>query len=450
MRKVIPLIVFCFVFLGTAYAQNTDSLISLIYKEKTDSARIRRIYDVIEQYGSMNPVKAMEVQQQLLALTKKQRDRVAEAVVSAELGYQFNMAGSTVQAKRLLLEALKTAEATGNPQAIGIVYQNLAVFTRDRIQYRQLHEKAMQYSTLAGDHLFICWELMHLCKFYSEPDHLQLDSALYYAEKGYRLAMAKKKEGPLLGLLLCLARIQQKLGNNGLALEYIRTAERLPRNNEERCPVYSNYTIFYRAIGRPDSAFFYAYKNLDCAKRTFIFHMKAPANALRLLYAGKNADSALKYTNLYDSIKDSLLSVQAVQQVQAMDFEENLRQEKLETERHNNLQYAAIALGLVVFAILFLLLSHSVIASARVIKNLGIFSILIVFEFANLLIHPYLGELTHHSPVMMLGFMVCLAALLIPLHHKVEHWITHKMVEKNNKIRLAKAKKTIAELEETV
>jgi hypothetical protein len=47
----------------------------------------------------------------------------------------------------------------------------------------------------------------------------------------------------------------------------------------------------------------------------------------------------------------------------------------------------------------------------------------------------------------MLLFMVCLAALLIPMHHKLEHWITNKMVEKNKQIRLAAAKKTIAQLE---
>jgi hypothetical protein len=40
-----------------------------------------------------------------------------------------------------------------------------------------------------------------------------------------------------------------------------------------------------------------------------------------------------------------------------------------------------------------------------------------------------------------------IASLLIPLHHKLEHWITTKLVEKNKKIRLAEAKKIIEELE---
>ena len=43
--------------------------------------------------------------------------------------------------------------------------------------------------------------------------------------------------------------------------------------------------------------------------------------------------------------------------------------------------------------------------------------------------------------------MVCIAALLVPLQHHLEKWISHRLVEKNKKIRLAAAKKTIAKLE---
>jgi hypothetical protein len=62
-------------------------------------------------------------------------------------------------------------------------------------------------------------------------------------------------------------------------------------------------------------------------------------------------------------------------------------------------------------------------------------------------VHPFLERITHHSPVLMLLALVCIAALLVPLHHKVEHWATAKLVQKNKQIRLASAKKTIEELE---
>jgi hypothetical protein len=47
----------------------------------------------------------------------------------------------------------------------------------------------------------------------------------------------------------------------------------------------------------------------------------------------------------------------------------------------------------------------------------------------------------------MLLIMVAVAAVLVPLHHRLEHWITHKLVEKNVRIRLAAAKRTIQQLE---
>ena len=111
------------------------------------------------------------------------------------------------------------------------------------------------------------------------------------------------------------------------------------------------------------------------------------------------------------------------------------------------MQYTLITLGLISFFILFLLLSRSIITNVKLIAFLGILALLIVFEFLNLFLHPYLQKITHHQPMLMLAAMVIIAALLIPLHHRLEHWVTHKMVEKNKKIRLAAAKKTIADLE---
>ncbi|MEO6820819.1 MAG: hypothetical protein ABI204_13890 [Ginsengibacter sp.] len=43
--------------------------------------------------------------------------------------------------------------------------------------------------------------------------------------------------------------------------------------------------------------------------------------------------------------------------------------------------------------------------------------------------------------------LVAIASLLIPFHHKMEHWKKEKMVEKNKAIRLTAAKKTIEKLD---
>ena len=106
-----------------------------------------------------------------------------------------------------------------------------------------------------------------------------------------------------------------------------------------------------------------------------------------------------------------------------------------------------IALGIITFIIFFILLSRRHITNTKLIQFLGVVALLLVFEFLNLLLHPFLERITHHSPVLMLLSLVCIAALLVPLHHKLEHWAVHKLVEKNKQIRLAEAKKTIRELE---
>jgi hypothetical protein len=128
------------------------------------------------------------------------------------------------------------------------------------------------------------------------------------------------------------------------------------------------------------------------------------------------------------------------------DLDEEVKLNEAETHRKQNIQYALIALGILTFIILYLVLSRSFITNTRLIEFFGIIALLIVFEFFNLLLHPFLERITHHSPILMLLGLVCIASLLVPLHHKLEKWATSKLVEKNKAIRLAAAKKTIEEL----
>jgi len=165
-------------------------------------------------------------------------------------------------------------------------------------------------------------------------------------------------------------------------------------------------------------------------------------------------DSLNKYFRLAMTTKDSLFSLEKIKSIQALSFREDLRQQeiateklKAEEERHQNIQYALITLGIIIFITLFLLLSRAVIVSEKLISFFAILGLLIIFEFINLLIHPWLAHFTHESPVLMLLALVLIAALLIPMHHKMEHVIKEKLVEKNKAIRLAAAKKTIEKLE---
>jgi hypothetical protein len=116
-------------------------------------------------------------------------------------------------------------------------------------------------------------------------------------------------------------------------------------------------------------------------------------------------------------------------------------------ERKHNIQLSLLAIGIITFIIFLLLLSRSILTNTRLIEFFGVIALLLVFEFLNLLLHPFLERITHHSPALMLLGLVCIATVLVPLHHKLEKWCTQKLVEKNTAIRLANAKKTIEKLE---
>ena len=167
-----------------------------------------------------------------------------------------------------------------------------------------------------------------------------------------------------------------------------------------------------------------------------------------------NTDSAYYYSRMEAGINAQIFSQNNINKMQALGFndqirviEEEARKAEEEQRRKENIQYALISLGIIVLLTLYLLLSRSFITNTKLIEFFGVVALLIVFEFLNLLLHPFLEKITHHSPLLMLLAMVCIAALLVPLHHKIEKWATARLVEKNKQIRLANAKKTIEQLE---
>ncbi|MEO6706118.1 MAG: hypothetical protein ABIN04_09760 [Ginsengibacter sp.] len=167
-----------------------------------------------------------------------------------------------------------------------------------------------------------------------------------------------------------------------------------------------------------------------------------------------NVDSAYFYLSVTVAAKDSLFNQEKSRQIQNLSFTEMLRQQEKAAEAtaakeewRTNVQYAIIVIGILGFTILFLLLSRSIIVNEKWIEFLGILGLLLVFEFINLFIHPYISAVTHHSPLGILLISVVIAAVLVPVHHSAENWITHRLIKKNKRLRLAAAKRIVANLE---
>ncbi|MFD1256048.1 tetratricopeptide repeat protein [Mucilaginibacter terrae] len=174
----------------------------------------------------------------------------------------------------------------------------------------------------------------------------------------------------------------------------------------------------------------------EARKADYVLGVIQSAAVLSKIYSGLNIpDSANYYYRLKDTYQEKAFNQQRISRLQDITFteqihqaEEQARQNELEEQRKHNIQYAAIAIAIISFVVMFLLLSRSTLASPRLIEFLGVVGLLILFEFINLLLHPFIGKYTHHSPLLMLGIMVGIAALLVPMHHRLEGWIKHKFI----------------------
>jgi tetratricopeptide (TPR) repeat protein len=465
MKKIIVL--FCFVVtillisIGSAFAQkmNVDSLIQLIAAEKDNDKKLELTTGFYTPEINNDPGYPIEIGLKLLRQSQLDKNTIEETSAYSFLGHGYRLSGNNIKALDYHHKAIALAEKSGNFSLLSIAKLQVGHIYKDRGEYNkaiQIYQSSSNDAEKGKIELIKTWPLANLGSVYLSIN--KLDSALMYSQRTYENTLRVKDKNLQMLAFLNLAGIHSKMGNAPLAITYYNMAiqENTGTTNTRYLNlVYSSLAEHYQSIQQTDSSELYARKAIAVVNKSPFFYLSSkPAQLLAGIYENNNCDSTLKYARLFKTANDSLNSSKANQQILLMTFDEDLRQQevaaekiKANEERKQNIQYALIALGIITLLILYLLLSRSFITNTKLIEFFGVVALLIVFEFLNLLLHPFLERITNHSPVLMLLALVCIAALLVPLHHRLQKWATHKLVEKNKQIRLAAAKKTIDKLE---
>ncbi|HUQ66725.1 MAG TPA: tetratricopeptide repeat protein [Flavitalea sp.] len=452
--KIIVSVLLGLHIIAPAIAQNDarDSLIRIIKTQKQDSNKVRSLIALASLYNLTKPDTTVRLSVEALELAKSIGDDRSVRNSLEQIAGGYHILGNYAKALQFYLQALKLAEKSNDTQSFPELFNGIGHVYLLQDNY----EEALIYmhKGLAIDEKM--YLLAHTCEIFVQMKNA--DSARYYGHKSLGIAYKDKDPAILSWALFEMAYAHLVAEEYSLALEYFRMS--IPLTDRDNyfslCKQYRGIAQVFGKIRQQDSSLYYSRLALLTASQNKMLHEAEKASSFLASFfrAAHNSDSALFYMDLSKKINDSLFSQQNRHQLFTLTIEEELRQieqeelqRKEKERRKDNLQYAAIVFGLLTLLIGFLVFSHSIIAKPKLIKILGVVSLLIVFEFVNLSLHPYLGDMTHHSPILMLLIMVGVAALLVPLHHKLENWITQKLVEKNKRIRLAAAKKTIAELE---
>lgn len=460
MRKITyPIVLTLITVSSFSQNPNIDSLKKLLANPKEDTITAARYIELVGSLDwTLNDSMLLYVNK-ALDLSRKLNWKKGEAESLTFRGGVLGLKGSEVAGLRDLLEAMQIFEDIGDSSSLvrtlnllGLLYLTTEDYQRSLEYLRRTYSiaKTLRHngwlfatSTNMGD-VYIKLE--------------NADSARFYFNICFELANTSKDNGDFAWSLKGLGATHLLLKNYDLALAYLYKSLAYGKSANDMVVltfVSNNLAMTYLAMSRKDSAIHHSRATIEYGKRSK--YLPTILDAYKLMataFKGINADSASKYLELAYNLKDSVTSARKRNDIASMSYNEERRQkdllaqrEKEREERHRNIQFASIGIGLMSFIILSLLLSRSIIVKSGLVRFLGVVTLLLVFEFINLLLHPFISDVTHHSPILMFLIMVFIAAMLVPAHHKLEHWITNQLVEKNKRIRLVAAKKTIATLE---
>ena len=422
-----------------------DSLKRELLHAREDSSKANILYDISYSYRGFDYDSALHYAMLSLEQSKKAFPKGRMRAYAAA-GVALRYSGNFTTAIEFFLKGLHMAEKYKMPEEIFLCYQGLSTTTKDLGDYKLAFDygkKAMEYEVYNSSGKMVVSG--NFGDLYERMN--KMDSALYYANMSYEEAM-KQPGVSYYGkafTLETLGNIEEKMGNHQLAIAYLTLSVQnaitgnVRRELAEACISLSK---IYSRNDQPDSA--YRYASFVISNDPGYFYKLGIANASELLeqYFEKKRmlDSALFYYKLSASTRDKILSEEKIRQVHNLQFNERIRQQELaaaraqeKEERAHNLQLISIALFITLFIAGVIVLRHIRI-NPRWLEFLGILALLLLFEFIVLLLHPLITSITGHQPIFTLLALVCIAAVLIPSHHRLEKWVKQK-VSKDNRDR---------------
>lgn len=430
--------------------------------------------------------KSLSYTTQAFAIVQTIRDDSLEAATHISYGNVYQLKKERILALRYYLNALRIAEETKKEQSKTLrhdllrnCYANLSAFYADLKEY----DRAIDYSKNAMEELPFTSapnkeyqevvDVYNLGNLYVAKKNF--DMAIYYFERSIKMADSVKypplKMPGYNGLLnqYIISKQPEK------ALEFFNTRAELKQfiNNFGFSHVIDDaYGVIYTQIGKYDTAEYYftkaapgfEAKSTPAGKLNFYAHngelydkwgktpkaieyflrAKSLADQISNLEWQQNISKELDslfakagdykqshfYNTQYIQYKDSLQKLGEQKDLLQMEIADEARRDELRKQeqeealrKRHNVQYMGITVAIaVVFLLLILMGAFKV--SETTIKIMGFFAFIFLFEFIILIADSKIHHMTHGEPLPILAIKIVLIAMLLPLHH----WLEHKVV----------------------
>jgi tetratricopeptide (TPR) repeat protein len=420
----------------TAQAAQVDSLRWLLSRELIDSNKVFYLDQMARSFPGTQTDSILAVEYRGLTLARKIKFPEGEAMLLHDIAQTLYRIGNLPKALNAALESLRIQEAQHNLSSMAWSYALIGTIYNEqndlrKVLFYSLAEK--QVNKMLGEDAKNWSPSFNLSTIYLRLN--MVDSALFYVKDAYKIAVQKKDIRTAL-ILAQFGEIYEKSGDGQSAVNYYRLGfhAALANGLPAAASIAGSLASFFDETGNSDSSILYA--KIAFNKATSMSVKQRAAMLLSKLYEKKDLAQSYHYYKIAVSAKDSLFSVEKINEMQKLTAEEELHRQEIAEEiiregekRKRAIRIAGISIFLPMFFLIVVLLGRLKI-KPRFIEFMGILSLLFVFEFITLILHPFIEKWTDHDPIMMLLILVGIAAFLVPMHHRIEHWMKEHLVRK--------------------
>jgi tetratricopeptide (TPR) repeat protein len=418
--------------------------------------------------------KALEYAYKALSIANSADNPAWRSESYLDIGRSFEGKNQKIEAFRNYLDAMAIAERMQDDRLKMKCYSRLSAFYNlIRIQNKATHFKLLEADLLRKakpvDSVALMWtrydlqsidlnsnnnlldegsirEILDFAKRWKHERMLKFEFALirsHYieADKIRQLHELYTKQFPRelaslqfqnTGLYFRLkAYFSEEEGRPDSAYYYFNKAETIISNDPNKIlqsKFYNRFGQFLLRQGQKDKAIGKFTKSYALAgEASYLDYMLSTTRQLESLYAGKgDFKNAFRFSVLNKTLSDSLSNLSKQDQMLVMEIDYETHQRDLAaqagkeaTARRHYLQYSAMIIVIIsVFIILLMLGSLKV--PEWIIKMLGFFSFIMLFEFIVLIADHKIQDITGGEPWKILLIKIILIGFLLPFHHWIE------------------------------
>ncbi len=371
----------CVTIFSTAFSAHSQPLPDSVLAQYQTAKSDREKGSCLLNYFKKQSLSDTATKAHILSLKtwfEKQHDDAGKDYTNLNLARILINSGDYPAALDLLFSTLPQFENRNDSFGMQNTYAIIGDTYMDAKDYDQSAEYSKKVIAFAGsDKNLLARVYNDIACTYGEGK--MADSGMLYAEKAVKMDMESKNFYQLALSTSTLGENYIAAGEYDIALPFLRRTASYYKENGAPSAYLNAYLkndfaeVFF-ATKIYDSAMYYAKQALIVSGTNEVQNqrMRAYEYLYKCFEQTNQQDSLNKYFRLAMLTKDSLFNIEKVKSIQALSFREDMRQQeiaaekqKLADERQHNIQYAALALGIIILVTIFLLLSQTVVVDEK-------------------------------------------------------------------------------------